>query len=51
MADAGLRLFCWDGDLLHILVAHGGAIALLMLLGALSARVVEHLKARRWRAT
>jgi hypothetical protein len=47
MADAGLRLFCWDGDLLHVVAAHGGAIAILMALGALSARVVERAKARR----
>lgn len=46
MADAGLRLFCWDGDLLHVLVAHGGAIAILMVLGALSARFVERRKRR-----
>jgi hypothetical protein len=45
MADAGLRLFCWDGDLLHILLAHGGAIAILMLLGALSTRFVERRRA------
>lgn len=50
MADAGLRLFCWDGDLLHVVVAHGGAIAILMLLGALSARFVERRKARAGRA-
>jgi hypothetical protein len=47
MADAGLRLFCWDGDLLHVVLAHGGAIAVLMMLGALSARFVERRKARR----
>jgi len=47
MADAGLRLFCWDGDLLHVVAAHGGAIAILMALGALGARVVERAKARR----
>jgi hypothetical protein len=44
MADAGLRLFCWDGDLLHVLLAHGGAIAMLMALGAMSALLVERLK-------
>jgi hypothetical protein len=47
MADAGLRLICWDGDFLHVLVAHGGAILNLVALGALSATVVERLKARR----
>jgi hypothetical protein len=45
MADAGLRLFCWDGGYLHIVLAHGGAIAILIALGALSAAVVERIKA------
>jgi hypothetical protein len=47
MADAGLRLICWDGDYLHVLVAHGGAMLNLIALGALSATVVERIKARR----
>src|SRR4051812_7199367 len=47
MADAGLRLFCWDGDALHIVVAHGGAIAIAMALGALSGAITERIKARR----
>ena len=47
MADAGLRLICWDGDYAHVLVAHGGAILILVGLGALSATVVERIKARR----
>ena len=46
MADAGLRLLCWDGDWMHVLVAHGGAILILVALGALSATVVERIKAR-----
>lgn len=49
MADAGLRLCCWDGDRLHILLAHGGAIALAMALGSLSALIAERAKARRVR--
>ena len=44
MADAGLRLFCWDGEYIHILVAHGGAILLLVTLGALCATVIERIK-------
>jgi hypothetical protein len=44
MADAGLRLFCWDGDYVHILVAHGGAILLLVTLGALCATLIERIK-------
>ena len=46
MADAGLRMLCWDGEQLHVVVAHGGAIAILMALGAVSAAAVERLKAR-----
>jgi hypothetical protein len=46
MADAGLRLICWDGDYAHVLVAHGGAILILMAVGALSAVVVERIKER-----
>lgn len=47
MADAGLRMLCWDGDYVHVLVAHGGAILILVALGALSATIVERIKARR----
>jgi hypothetical protein len=47
MADAGLRLVCRDGELAHIVVAHGGAIAIVMVLGAISAYFVERIKARR----
>ena len=46
MADAGMRLLCWDGDYVHVLVAHGGAIAILVALGAMSASIVERIKAR-----
>lgn len=46
MADAGLRLFCWGSEYAHIVVAHGGAIAILMALGALSATIVERVKTR-----
>jgi hypothetical protein len=47
MADSGMRLFCWISDPRHVLVAHGGAILVLMLLGALVSTVVERTKARR----
>jgi len=47
MADAGLRLICWDGDYAHVLVAHGGAVLILIDLGALSATIVERIKTRR----
>lgn len=47
MGDAGLRLLCWDGDYAHVILAHGGAIAILVGLGALSAVLVERVKHRR----
>ena len=50
MADAGLRLFCWDGDTPHVVLVHGGAIVILVAFGALSAFVVERVKARAARS-
>ncbi|HKQ15718.1 MAG TPA: NrsF family protein [Steroidobacteraceae bacterium] len=47
MGDAGLRLLCWDGDYAHVILAHGGAIAILVGLGALSAVIVERVRSRR----
>ena len=47
MSDAGLRMLCWNGEQVHVLAAHGGAIAMLMALGAASAVVVERSKAHR----
>jgi len=47
MGDAGLRLLCWDGDYAHVILAHGGAIAIVVGLGALSAVIVERVKYRR----
>jgi hypothetical protein len=46
MADAGLRALCWNGEHVHVLAAHGGAIVLLMALGAVSAASIERRKAR-----
>ncbi len=46
MADAGLRAMCWDGEHTHVVLTHGGAIALLVALGASSATMVERLKRR-----
>ena len=46
MSDAGLRMLCWNGEHVHVLVTHGGAIAMLMALGAASAAAVERSKAR-----
>jgi hypothetical protein len=45
MADAGLRLMCWDGGT-HLIVAHGGAIVVLVALGAMCATIVEMIKRR-----
>jgi hypothetical protein len=47
MGDAGLRLLCWDGEYAHVILAHGGAVAILVGLGALSAVLVERIKRRR----
>jgi hypothetical protein len=44
MGDAGLRLFCWDGGYSHVMLAHGGAIAILVAMGALGALLVERWK-------
>jgi hypothetical protein len=44
MTDAGLRLFCWNGELSHIVLGHGGAIALLVAIGAATATLVERRK-------
>jgi hypothetical protein len=47
MGDAGLRLLCWDGDFSHVVLAHGGAIAVLACLGSLVSFVVERIKRER----
>jgi hypothetical protein len=44
MADAGLRLLCWDGDVPHVVLAHGGAIALVTCGGALSAWLIRRIQ-------
>jgi hypothetical protein len=47
MGDAGLRLLCWDGDYAHVILAHGGAIALTVGLGAICAVLMERIRRRR----
>lgn len=47
LSDSGLRLFCWTSEPAHVLIAHGGAIVLLMLLGALLSTLVERVRALR----
>lgn len=44
MEDSGVRLFCWVTEPAHVLLSHGGAIVLLMVLGAASAAVVESVR-------
>jgi hypothetical protein len=47
MGNAGLRLLCWDRDVSHLVLAHGGAIAMLVGLGALSTVVVDRIGRRQ----
>lgn len=44
IADAGVRLFCWVSEPVHVLLAHGGSILFLVLLGAGAAVVIDHLR-------
>jgi hypothetical protein len=46
MADSGVRLFCWVSEPSHVLLAHGGAIVLVTLAGALLSTAIERFKAR-----
>jgi len=46
IADSGTRLFCWVSDPAHVLVAHGGSILFLAVLGGLAAAVIERTRAR-----
>jgi hypothetical protein len=41
MSDSGARLFCWVSSPAHVLLAHGGVIGCLMLLGAGVATLLE----------
>jgi hypothetical protein len=46
MGDAGMRLYCWITEPGHVLLAHGGAIALAALVGAAASAIkvrIEHL--------
>jgi hypothetical protein len=49
MTDAGVRLFCWIDQPLHVFAAHGGAILLGAIGGALTAVMIERIKYRRLR--
>jgi hypothetical protein len=44
LADAGARLFCWVSTPAHVLLAHGGAIVILALVGAVTATLVDRAR-------
>lgn len=46
MNDAGVRIFCWVDSPRHVLIAHGGAILLLAITGALAATLIDIIRAR-----
>jgi len=47
MTDAGLRLFCWIDQPLHVLAGHGGAILIATAGGAATATLIERVKYQR----
>lgn len=49
MTDAGMRLYCWIDQPLHVFCGHGGTVLLSMLGGAAMAAWVERVKYRRLR--
>jgi hypothetical protein len=49
MTDAGLRLFCWIDQPLHVFAGHGGAILIGAIGGAAIASAIERVKYRRLR--
>jgi hypothetical protein len=49
MTDAGVRLFCWIDQPLHVFAGHGGAILIGTIGGALTATLIERAKYRRLR--
>jgi hypothetical protein len=51
MTDAGMRLYCWIDQPLHVFVGHGGTILLGMIGGAVMAALIERVKYRRLRGT
>lgn len=44
MTDAGMRLFCGVSTVSHVVVGHGAAVLLLVLLGALVGAVTDRLR-------
>lgn len=51
MTDAGVRLFCWIDQPLHVFAGHGGAILTGTIGGALTATLIERAKYRRLRSS
>jgi hypothetical protein len=49
MTDAGVRLFCWIDQPLHVFAGHGGAVLIGTIGGALTATLIERAKHRRLR--
>lgn len=50
MTDAGMRLYCWIDQPLHVFWGHGGTILLGMIGGASTAALIERVKYRRLRS-
>lgn len=50
MTDAGMRLYCWIDQPLHVFAGHGGTILLGMIGGAVMAALIERVKYRRLRS-
>jgi hypothetical protein len=50
MTDAGMRLYCWIDQPLHVFAGHGGTILLGMIGGAVMAVLIERVKYRRLRS-
>jgi Negative regulator of sigma F len=44
LADAGARLFCWVSTPAHVLLAHGGAIVILTLVGSTLATIIDRTR-------
>ena len=49
MTDAGVRLFCWIDQPLHVFAGHGGAVLIGTIGGALTATLIERAKHRSLR--